>query len=315
MPAPPQHKGSVATASVASAAEAPPSFQSAGSSAASVISSGSSSGGQAPSTATAGTGTTTVAPNGKIIHHNPTPADVFDESVYSLLPVEYTPPAKQNMYRSKFAGQARAEYVAGKKDAASMGPAKIEVNKTDGYLKKGDREKKKPHTDTFQPDRSVRKAPVPKEPGVAPAATKKDFIKLNALENINSSAKKPNDSTVDYRHKKDYGTAPSYLVKRQKDIERAKHEQAKQQQEETANMPTKDGLVPLPEDERIRILEGLKANWEKLNSDYQKLSLTVDTVPKIARKVNMEQQLKQLEDHIAKFSHPNILVSFNSAFR
>ena len=42
-------------------------------------------------------------------------------------------------------------------------------------------------------------------------------------------------------------------------------------------------MVLLPEEERTRLLEGLKANWEKLNSDYQKLSLTVDTVPKIAR--------------------------------
>ncbi|KAJ3108586.1 hypothetical protein HDU97_000868 [Phlyctochytrium planicorne] len=251
----------------------------------------------------------------KIVQSNPTPADVFEESVYSLIPVEYTPPAKQNMYRSKFASQAKAEYVAGKKEAASMGPAKVEVNRTDGYLKKGDREKLKPKADVFVPDRSVRKAPVPKEPGKTPAKTSKDFIRLNALENINSSAKKPFDSTVDYRHKKDYGVAPTYLTKRQRQMEKAKEELAQQQKEEIANMPTKDGMIPLPEEERVRILEGLKANWDKLNSDYQKLSLTVDTVPKIARKVNMEQQLKHLEDHIAKFSHPNILVNFNSAFR
>jgi hypothetical protein len=38
----------------------------------------------------------------------------------------------------------------------------------------------------FQPDRSVRKAPVPKAPGNAAPPSGKDFIKLNALENINS---------------------------------------------------------------------------------------------------------------------------------
>lgn len=43
------------------------------------------------------------------------------------------------------------------------------------------------------------------------------------------------------------------------------------------------GIVVLPEEERERILSGLRANWEKLNYDYQRLSLTVDTVPKIAR--------------------------------
>ncbi|KAJ3040596.1 hypothetical protein HK097_002518, partial [Rhizophlyctis rosea] len=78
--------------------------------------------------------------------------------------------------------------------------------------------------------------------------------------------------------------------------------------------PSSTGLVTLPEEERVKILEGLKKNWEKLNSDYQKLSLTVDTVPKISRKVNMEQQLKMLEDNIHKFSHPNILVNFAGAY-
>ena len=72
------------------------------------------------------------------------------------------------------------------------------------------------------------------------------------------------------------------------------------------------GIVPLPESERLVILEGLKKNWECLNGDYQKLSLTVDTVPKILRKVNMEKQLKQLEEQMAKFSHTNILVNFNT---
>jgi hypothetical protein len=73
------------------------------------------------------------------------------------------------------------------------------------------------------------------------------------------------------------------------------------------------GIVPMPDEERERILHGLKANWEKLNQDYQRLSLTVDTVPKISRKVYMEQQLKQYEDLIDKFSNTNIHVSFNTS--
>ena len=85
----------------------------------------------------------------------------------------------------------------------------------------------------------------------------------------------------------------------------------------------RNGLVLLPESERIKILDGLTANWNKLNGDYQKLSLTVDTIPKIARynklnslfrKVNMENQLKSLEEHIQKFSHTNIYVDFESVY-
>ena len=93
---------------------------------------------------------------------------------------------------------------------------------------------------------------------------------------------------------------------------------------EKASKQHRNGCVLLPEEERVRILDGLKSNWEKLNSDYQKLSLTVDTVPKIARydckeishcrKVNMENQLKHLEEHIQKFSNTNIYVDFNSLY-
>jgi hypothetical protein len=78
----------------------------------------------------------------KIKQHHPVPTDAYEESVYSLIPIEYTPPAKQNMYRSKYAEMARNEYKSGTKEAASMGPAKVAVRTTDGFLKKGDREKK-----------------------------------------------------------------------------------------------------------------------------------------------------------------------------
>jgi uncharacterized protein YpuA (DUF1002 family) len=84
--------------------------------------------------------------------------------------------------------------------------------------------------------------------------------------------------------KKDYGRAPDYLVKKIESTiaEKKKNEEEKAAAEAAAKV-YRNGLVQLPEDERLRILDGLKANWEKLNSDYQKLSLTVDTVPKIAR--------------------------------
>ncbi|KAI8612555.1 calmodulin-binding-domain-containing protein [Chytriomyces sp. MP71] len=260
----------------------------------------------------------------KITKTHPTPADPFRESVYNLIPIEYIPPAKQKQYRSKFADQARKEYVTGQKATASMGPAKVFVNGTDGFLKKGEGVAAKlldGSNKGHSKDRSVRKAEVPKDKPVIIENSKKDFIKLNALENINSAAKKPHDNTPAYRFKADYGKTPTYMKRRQAQSEKGfsmeEMEEALMQSPEGKKQAQmmKEGLVPLPEDERAKILDGLKANWEKLNSDYQKLSLTVDTVPKIARKVNMEQQLKQLETHIAKFSHSNILVNFNSAYK
>ena len=87
--------------------------------------------------------------------------------------------------------------------------------------------------------------------------------------------------------KKDYGKTPEYLKQR---ISEMKHDEyelatllAKQVEEKEKAMLEQQGIVILPEEERERILKGLQANWEKLNKDYQRLSLTVDTVPKIAR--------------------------------
>jgi hypothetical protein len=92
-------------------------------------------------------------------------------------------------------------------------------------------------------------------------------------------AKKPPPPPPKYLKKKDYGVTPTYIVKRNEE-EKGRHEH---ELEEKHDEIGDEGLVMLPEKERLSILEGLKKNWQKLNSDYQKLSLTVDTVPKIAR--------------------------------
>jgi len=162
------------------------------------------------------------------------------------------------------------------------------------------------------------KPSLPTDRGVLPVQTQKEYIKINALENIHSVPKKVAQKDPLYISKPSYGKVPAYLAKRissqqQESVECAANI-TNQQSNAAWRGQIEAGIVPLPEDERLKVLDGLKANWTRLNSDYQKLSLTVDTVPKIARKVNMEQQLKQLEEQMAKFSHANILVDFNSAW-
>lgn len=55
-------------------------------------------------------------------------------------------------------------------------------------------------------------------------------------------------------------------------------------------------------------MQGLKENWEAVNDDYQKLSLTVDTPPKIARKTVLERRLKQLEKDIERMTFAFVFV-------
>jgi hypothetical protein len=67
------------------------------------------------------------------------PTDPKQESIYRLIPVEIPPVAKQKVYRSIHADQAREEYKKGIKPAASMGPAKVLVNPPKNFLKKNEK--------------------------------------------------------------------------------------------------------------------------------------------------------------------------------
>jgi Calmodulin-binding len=131
-------------------------------------------------------------------------------------------------------------------------------------------------------------------------------------------AKQPKPQPVPFTSKKEYGANPEYNQKRMqeakaRDALEAENRAMMQSQKQALALEEK-GIVAMPEEERIKILEGLKKNWEKLNLGYQRLSLTVDTMPKISRKVNMEQQLKEYEGLIDKFSNTNIHVNFNSVY-
>ncbi|KAJ3221562.1 hypothetical protein HK099_003407 [Clydaea vesicula] len=247
---------------------------------------------------------------------NPVPPDPFEESVHKLIPIELRKEEKAARYKSVHAYEVKAEEKKGKKLAASMGKVNIQPNPPQEFLRKGDGNVRLIPAEVFQCDKTILRDPLPKDRGIIPKPTEKDFIKLNALENIHSIPKKTKDEGPNYKEKKDYGKVPGYLAKRITEQQNIKQQRELEYSErkimEKRQSELERGLVPLPEEERLKILNGLKNNWERLNSDYQKLSLTVDTVPKIARKVNMEQQLKQLEEQLAKFSNSNIMVNFNS---
>lgn len=136
---------------------------------------------------------------------------------------------------------------------------------------------------------------------------------------FNSVAKNPKASPPLYLTKKDYGSNPVYNLKRQEHVRHQREEIEKNADqvalEQHAAELQEQGIVEMPEEERLKILAGLKQNWEKLNLGYQRLSLTVDTVPKITRKVTMEQQLKEYEELIARFSNTKIHVNFNPLFQ
>jgi len=245
------------------------------------------------------------------------PSDPFQESVYNLIPEVVKAVPKEKRYKSNYSDQAREEFMKNARKAASMGPLKVPLPPTKAYLKKGAGVTRPVANVSPRSKSKVRnKGPVPDHddrPTVPPST--KDFVKQNALDNINSLPKNVNLKDASPLDKKDFGKTPAYLQKRIVSLqeEQAAAEKAKQLfKEQAENIALqKQGLVVLPDEERARILSGLKANWDKHNYDYQRLSLTVDTVPKIARKVHLENQLKHYEELIRKFEKTKIHVSFD----
>ena len=65
-------------------------------------------------------------------------------------------------------------------------------------------------------------------------------------------------------------------------------------------------IKSLGDEDRKKIISGLKQNWEELHHRYQGLSVVTDTAPKKNRKERMEAEMKQLErdiEMVEKYRH------------
>lgn len=86
-----------------------------------------------------------------------------------------------------------------------------------------------------------------------------------------------------YIAKPDYGKVPAYLQVRKEELDHQAQEYMRMVESEQRRQQAASGLILLPEEERLRVLSGLQSNLDALNREYGKLSLTVDTLPKITR--------------------------------
>ncbi len=56
-------------------------------------------------------------------------------------------------------------------------------------------------------------------------------------------------------------------------------------------------------------MNGLKANWERINKEYQTLSFSVDSASKKKKKEDFEKQLEQIEKDIAKLQKSFVIIA------
>jgi len=267
------------------------------------------------------------------------------ESIYNIIPPKPVEQEKPPMYRSKHQGTtpptastfhtkstthpavsnlsgSMADKPVADKDARTFG--KIPgSNREDpaAFVKKSTKnapvaslsEARKSNPTMNQPTKlkDTHKPRVPRadEAPVMNLVTSKNFIVANAVETILAVPKKVSEGAKDYLHKEDYGKTPKYLSHIKKDIEREyDYIRQLQEQQDEAMRPR---VRPMDEEERVGLIEGLKAKWEQVNTEYQATThLTkLDTMGKIKRKEKYEAELSQIEKDIEKLNRQNIHVN------
>ncbi|KAJ6638845.1 Organic cation transporter protein [Pseudolycoriella hygida] len=231
-----------------------------------------------------------------------------DENIYSLDEKAQVKLKKPPLYYSKF----REDVLNGVKRSQTdhhktMGYAEVPLNAPDEFTKRNSRIfPPRPHTDRH---RCKPKPPIPTAITFRKSTANVNFRVKNIRSAVTTNPNRPLPRYVDtrngdfhdlkksglvpkYIHQPQYGKIPKYLAKR---IYNANMDEEMYRKEQIREQPL-CRFVTQPE--RTALLEGLKANWQELQTIYQGLSLVTDTIPKKQRKTALENNLRQLEKDI-----------------
>ncbi|KAF8795345.1 enkurin-like isoform X2 [Argiope bruennichi] len=189
------------------------------------------------------------------------------ENIYNLILRSPEIQNKTPRYQSKYSNKTKKFYGSKKKPHQTMGYAKTPLKSPAEYLKKHTRETK-PNKES-KPfsclDISHKRPPVPKKedaPLIIHEGKDKNFISLNKLDVIRKPALRPARKSVDTQK------GDSFFLEF-------------------------SGLVP-----KFCMKKGLRANWERLNTQYMSLPLVIDTKSLKSRKLELERKLDLLEHDI-----------------
>ncbi|XP_068094688.1 enkurin [Hyperolius riggenbachi] len=244
------------------------------------------------------------------------------ENIYNLIPKEEIRVPKPPRYTSTFRDSVKVEEQKNKASHKTMGPAKVEVPSPKEYLQKHTHEATLAQKSAFldstgraprflAEDRKRPPVPTRTEQPIMGVQTNKSFLKTNVAEAVMAVPKKPLPVYVDtkkgdkhlletsglvpkYTKRKDYGSTPEYLAKRNEEVRRAQEEYDEYVRERLRM----GAMKQLSEAERENVLEGLRKNWDELHHEYQGLSVVIDTPLKKAHKERLEAEMRQLERDI-----------------
>ncbi|XP_063372875.1 enkurin [Cydia amplana] len=236
----------------------------------------------------------------EIVHHN--------ENIYTILDKPPPEPPKTPRYHSELEKQLKARKIPQLR--RTFGYAETPVNPPDQFLKKGEGYslpvKKSDHKCVKGDLPAVPRRP---PPGKGPEKPKVNFKVVNIKKVIKVKGKPVEPRLVDTRDghikkikgsgevpeyclRPDFGRMPAYLVRRNRRIR--KELEAIQYADDHQESLCKQ----LADEEREKLLKDLKTKWQLKQKAFLQLPMLTDTVPKIMKKVKMEQELQQLEKDI-----------------
>jgi len=269
------------------------------------------------------------------------------ESIYNIIPLKFQEIPKQPRHRSRFSGTQPASASSfHTKNGSSSTPAfsnlagdsvvKVVADTSHGDFGKR-RGSYRNAPDNFQKNMSLshsvpslaavkrdnpeqlkptklkeasHTATIPKasDKPIMNLVTSKNFIVANAVETILAAPKKVTTGAKDYLAKEDYGKVPKYLAAVRNDID-AEYDYIRKLNEEQMDA-MRPPIQQMDEQERVAMVNALKAKWEKINTDFQGgTHLTkLDTMGKMRRKETHEAQLSSIEKDIEKLSKRNIMI-------
>jgi hypothetical protein len=268
----------------------------------------------------------------------------LEESIYNILPPKMEPVPKMPMHKSKFPGdmpptastfKVRSCSVTNLVGATAKEPAsQAELGHATFGMPPGSfnpdpkkilqkcsscpkvmslKELKKVNPEALAPPQHApsRMPPVPRitEKPIMNLVSSKNFVTANAVENILAAPKKVGVEVKDYLHKEDYGKVPTYLTKIKNDIQE-EYDYIRRLQEEEYRMMVESQQRTLTQEEQYALIEGLKAKWEKVNTDYQATThiTLMDSIGKKIRKEKYEAMLALIEKDIEKLNKGSIVV-------
>lgn len=248
----------------------------------------------------------------EILEHN--------EIIYTILDKPPPEPPKTPRYQSKLERELKEAKIP--QTRRTFGYAETPMTSPDQYLKKGQGITQPIKTSDHKCYVTGHLPPVPKRPPPGKKEQKpvKNFKVINIRKAIKGKGKPVEPRLVDTRDghikkikgsgevpeyclREDFGRMPPYLLKRNQIVFNRMEKQRRDEE-------TRESLCRLvSEEERQKLLEDLKHNWQLMQKAFLQLPMLTDTPPKILRKTKMEKDLKDLEKDIALVeSNPYIYI-------